>query len=638
MGLGTDGTGPRRPWWPLRSASATHARRLILIGAVVTLAGLALPSTGFGLEATTPGHLYSFGRNEAGELGVTANLGTNTANPTPALVTLPEGSGYVTQVAAGGFHTLVVTSLGQLYSFGSNGLGQLGTIAGSGTFTPDPTPEAVALPGATGTVVQAAGGEAFSVALTSTGQLYGFGSDGSGELARTPPANLSEPNPTPTLITVPGVTFAHIATGGEHVLAISSTGVLYAFGENRYGQLGSSAASPDPTPEAVTLPGASGPVTQVAGGIAFSLALTSTGQLYSFGENAYGQLGNTTHLETFKANPTPALVSLPGATGAVTQIAAGEFVSLASTATGQLYAFGINQCGQLGLETDSGTEKSNPTPTLVTLPGASGGVRELSAGAFQGLVLTGAGQLFAFGCNGYGQLGSTINNGNILTPNPTPALVAPPEGDTIESIGIGGEATASFLIVNGPAVREAEREKAAREPQAKAKAEANPPIDSGGLVPKTPGPSPGAGPPVPLPLTITHTSFTEQTFRVANEATAISAKQAPLGTSIRLTLSTAAKLQIAITSSATGLRHGSECVAPTARLEKAHAKHCARRVTDGTFTRANEHAGADSVAFSGRIGRRVLKPGAYEAVLSAANAEAKAKAVTLPFVVAPPTK
>ena len=101
--------------------------------------------------------------------------------------------------------------------------------------------------------------------------------------------------------------------------AFASTVQLYAFGSNSWGQLGTATNSftfaPNPTPARVTLPGATGPVTQVAGDWWRSLAVTSTGQLYAFGQTA--------NSFTFAPNPTPALVTLPGATGPVTQVAAG---------------------------------------------------------------------------------------------------------------------------------------------------------------------------------------------------------------------------------------------------------------------------------------------------------------------------
>ncbi len=122
------------------------------------------------------------------------------------------------------------------------------------------------------------------------------------------------------------------------------------------------------------LPQASGPATQVAAGEGHSLALTSTGQLYAFGSNEYGQLGTLVNSGTREADPEPTLVDVPGATGQIVQIAAGRRDSLAVTSTGQLFAWGDNEGGQLGTTANSGrtrppaVAKPNPIPTLVSLP------------------------------------------------------------------------------------------------------------------------------------------------------------------------------------------------------------------------------------------------------------------------------
>jgi hypothetical protein len=143
---------------------------------------------------------------------------------------------------------------------------------------------------------------------------------------------------------------------------------------------------------------------------------------------------------------------------------------------------------------------------------------------------------------------------------------------------------------------------------------------------------PPAVAPTPAP-TITAARLTNKRFRVAKQATAISARKAPLGTSFRFTLSAAAKLQIAITRSAAGLRHGRSCLAPSAKLKRAHAKHCTRTLTLGTLTRLSELEGAGSVPFSGRIGHRALSAGGYNAVLLASDAGGRSKPVTLSFVI-----
>ncbi|MGO9759922.1 MAG: choice-of-anchor Q domain-containing protein [Solirubrobacteraceae bacterium] len=139
-------------------------------------------------------------------------------------------------------------------------------------------------------------------------------------------------------------------------------------------------------------------------------------------------------------------------------------------------------------------------------------------------------------------------------------------------------------------------------------------------------------PPSPPP-TLTSVGLTNRYFRVARQATAVLAKQTPLGTSFRFTLSAAAKLQIAITATVGGLRRGHACLAPTTKLERAHAKRCARTVSLGGLTRASEPQGADSVPFSGRIGDRALSPGAYSATLSASNTNGQSKPVALSFTV-----
>jgi hypothetical protein len=139
-----------------------------------------------------------------------------------------------------------------------------------------------------------------------------------------------------------------------------------------------------------------------------------------------------------------------------------------------------------------------------------------------------------------------------------------------------------------------------------------------------------------LPSSISGASLTHKRFRVSRQATPISATartKAPLGTRFRFTLSAAAKLTIAITRSAPGLRRGHSCVAPTAKLRRTHAKRCGRTLRFGTLTRSREPGGADSVAFSGRVGHRPLSPGVYTALLSASNAGGPSKPVTLTFTV-----
>jgi alpha-tubulin suppressor-like RCC1 family protein len=447
----------------LRSLAGLHQRidprRTTLAAAAIALAlalVASLPALA-GAESSSPGELYAFGANRFGQLASTVGNGSEAAHPTPLPVSLPGAEGPIVQLAAGDGASLAVTAGGSLYSFGENRWGELGRAPGSGSEAADPTPARVSLGAATRNaerVVEAAAGGAHSLALTSTGRLYAFGQNFYGQLGSSTSNGEETANPTPAAVALPGASGAvsEIAAGGDHSLAVTTTGQLYAFGRNELGQLGNAAGSgtelPNPTPRAVSLPGAEGPVVQVAAGFSHSLALTATGQLYAFGSNELGQLGSPTNSGTMNPTP-PTRVSLPGASGAVSQIAAGAFHSLALTSTGQLYAFGSNSAGQLGSE--SGTGTPNPTPTLVSLPGAAGPIVQISAGAADSLIVTASGQLYAFGSNEAGQLGSTSQLGT-SAPNPTPAVPAFPAGTTIDAVARGAMAGHTLALVAEVAV------------------------------------------------------------------------------------------------------------------------------------------------------------------------------------------
>jgi alpha-tubulin suppressor-like RCC1 family protein len=408
--------------------------------------------------SSSPGQLYAFGLNEFGQLGNTLHNGSETANPTPLPVGVPSASGPVVQAAVGAGASLAITADGKLYSFGSNLYGQLGRALNSGTPSPNPTPAQVSISAGTGPVVQIAAGGRQSLALTSGGTLYAFGSNLYGQLGAGTNAGKETPNATPIAVSLPGASgpVSQIAAGNAHSLVLTSTGQLYAFGENDDGQLGvatnSGTTLPNPTPLLVSLPGADGPVVQIAAGFSHSLALTSSGQLYAFGSNEFGQLGSAAHSGTTTPTPTPTLLSLPGASGPVSQIAAGGFHSLALTSTGQLYAFGKNSSGQLGSE--NGAATPNPTPTLLSVPAGAGPIVQLAAGTGDSLLVTTEGRLYAFGSNSFGQLGNSTNSGSV-TPNPTPTFAGIPAGTTIDTVARGATAghslalTADLAVLNG---------------------------------------------------------------------------------------------------------------------------------------------------------------------------------------------
>ncbi len=135
------------------------------------------------------------------------------------------------------------------------------------------------------------------------------------------------------------------------------------------------------------------------------------GQLFAFGSNYYGQLGLGHDEERY--TPTQALIGQK-----VKAVSAGDGHTMVITEDGQLFTFGWNNKGQLGL----GHNDNKNTPALVER--ISGKVKAVSAGGFHTMVITEDGQLLAFGGNRNGQLGLDDNDArNTPTPVPIPGKV-----------------------------------------------------------------------------------------------------------------------------------------------------------------------------------------------------------------------
>lgn len=189
--------------------------------------------------------LYGWGDNDSGQVGVgSIGGGAATGVTLPTVIHAPSGVVFRT-VAAGGAFTDGLTPGGQVYAWGTDSLGQLGNGSTDGQTTPEP----VSLPGSTVTAVAA--GSAHTLALTSTGALYAWGANTLGQLGTGTSASSTSPVP---VATPAGVTFTAVAAGGDDSLALSSTGVVYAWGANGHGQLGDGTTFGSATPVAVAPP------------------------------------------------------------------------------------------------------------------------------------------------------------------------------------------------------------------------------------------------------------------------------------------------------------------------------------------------------------------------------------------------
>ncbi len=144
--------------------------------------------------------------------------------------------------------------------------------------------------------------------------------------------------------------------------------------------------------------------------------------------------------------------------------------------------------------------------------------------------------------------------------------------------------------------------------------------DGGGLAEF--GPAPSVPAPVPGGATGDITAPKVDGFKLTHRVFAVAATATPVsavahGTAFRFRLSEPAAVKISMARLLPGRRAGKSCRKPAARLR--HHRACTRSVSVGTLRRA-EAAGPGSAKFSGRIGRRALKPGRYRATITATDA------------------
>lgn len=181
-----------------------------------------------------------------------------------------------------------------------------------------------------------------------------------------------------------------VAAGTDFSLALDLSGNVWSWGGNAHGQLGTGDGPGRHTPAQLT--GFSEPIQAIAAGDGFAVALGASGQVYGWGLNNGGQLGNS-DLESSSAP-----IEIEGVSG-VQELVAGDAHLLARLADGTVMAWGSNAYGQLGYQREFGVVRPAVIPDLA-------GVVQLAAGKVHSLALTDADQLFAWGQNYYGQLGT----------------------------------------------------------------------------------------------------------------------------------------------------------------------------------------------------------------------------------------
>ncbi|XP_048835229.1 RCC1 and BTB domain-containing protein 1-like isoform X2 [Brienomyrus brachyistius] len=179
------------------------------------------------LLATEEGELFAWGHNGYSQLG----NGTANQSMVPILLSANFLDKKVKEVACGAHHSVACTSEGEVYAWGLNNCGQVG----SGSTANQPTPRKVSNCLQNRVVISIACGQSSSMAVLDNGEVCGWGYNGNGQLGLGNNANQLSPC---RLAALQNFCVLQVAFGNAHAMALTDGGLLYAWGFNTYGQLG----------------------------------------------------------------------------------------------------------------------------------------------------------------------------------------------------------------------------------------------------------------------------------------------------------------------------------------------------------------------------------------------------------------
>jgi alpha-tubulin suppressor-like RCC1 family protein len=376
---------------------------------------------------TSEGRVFTWGYNSYGQLGD----GTTTQRNIPTEITnqfvLLTGE-TVRSIFLGSEHSLAMSSYGRIYVWGRNSSGQLG----DGTTTDRNIPKEITSHfylDAEEVIKSISMGFSYSSGITSDGKIFTWGSNRQGQLGdgttteRNTPTEITNNFNAVTIIQnfFPiSETISDLSLGGNHSSAITSEGRLFTWGDNNNGQLGDGTTEQTSIPKEITHQFSLNfgeKIISVSLGYNYSSAITSEGRIFTWGYNAYGQLGNSTTVSSKKPIEISSQFDMNEGE-IIKELSLGRYHSSAITSNGRVFVWGLNSSGQLGNNLIS-YDSANSDPIEITnYFGLNDGelVISISMGSEHSIAYTSEGRIFTWGNNTYGQLGDgTTINKNIPT-------------------------------------------------------------------------------------------------------------------------------------------------------------------------------------------------------------------------------
>nr|XP_026484631.1 probable E3 ubiquitin-protein ligase HERC2 isoform X1 [Vanessa tameamea] len=259
------------------------------------------------LALSADGEVYSWGEGEDGKLG----HGNRVSYDRPKLVTALSGL-EVVAIACGGAHSACLTARGRVYTWGKGRYGRLG----HGDSEDQLVPKLVEALSSYRVIDIACGsGDAQTLCITDDDNVWSWGDGDYGKLGRGGSEGCKLPMRIDCL---KGLRVIKVECGSQFSVALCQCGSVYTWGKGDYHRLGHGSYDHVRRPMRVT--GMQGKmIVSIATGSLHCVACTDTGEVYTWGDNDEGQLGDGT---TLAAQRPRLLMALQGKR--VTRVACGS--------------------------------------------------------------------------------------------------------------------------------------------------------------------------------------------------------------------------------------------------------------------------------------------------------------------------
>lgn len=358
--------------------AGTKKIRIDYLAAILTVFFLPLLFP-YHARADNDGSVWTWGWNNCGQLGIGSDshcASDYTRRSTPQPVSLND----VVAVDAGQLHTVVLRSNGTVWGWGRN----LGGTLGLGTTSNNPTNTPVQAHNISGAIAVAAGTD-FSIALTSDGTVWGWGSNTEGTIAQPTSGQNMVPYKTLPIRIGNLSNIVAIGANGFSAAALRSDGTVWSWGLGSKGQLGNGTSVPNSYTPVMAQNLAN--VVAIAVGYNHKVALKSDGTVWAWGDRFISGTPSDSNV--------PVLI---GGISDVVSIVSGRFHVIAKKSDGTAWSWGQDSHGVLG--NTVWNNKNTPTE-IVAVQGAIA----FAAGHEHSIALKPDGTVWSWGLNAFGQLG-----------------------------------------------------------------------------------------------------------------------------------------------------------------------------------------------------------------------------------------